>query len=249
MSLSQTLDLNKTNYKQSLKTEEIKDKNNDDMIKKKTEFVKHTFLFSCIFLFGTTLITFIEAMKTTSENARHILNVETAVSLIAGYVYSIFVTMINDKDFNLKNITQIRYMDWAITTPFLLLALTLFFTYYKKKNPSLLQFLVVIFFNYLMLIFGYLGETQQIEKNTGGILGFGAFILMLYFMWIYFVKHDDFRHQKTIFFVFAAIWSVYGIAYYMSDEDKNILYNFLDVISKSGFGLFMWLYFGKVFEI
>ena len=33
----------------------------------------------------------------------------------------------------------------------------------------------------------------------------------------------------------------------ISDEDKNILYNFLDVISKSGFGLFMWLYYGRVF--
>ncbi len=235
-----------TIYKNKENTEEVK---KDNIIEKKTNFVKETFLFSCVFLFGTTLITFIEAMKTKSENARHILNIETAVSLIAGYVYSIFLTMVNDKNFDLKNITKIRYMDWAITTPFLLLALTLFFTYYKKKNPSLSQFLIVIFFNYLMLIFGYLGETQQIAKNTGGILGFIAFIAMLFFLWNYFVKHDDFRHQKTIFFVFAGIWTLYGVAYYLSDEDKNIMYNFLDVISKSGFGLFMWLYFGKVFEL
>ena len=72
---------------------------------------------------------------------------------------------------------------------------------------------------------------------------------MLFFLWNYFVKHDDFRHQKTIFFVFAGIWTLYGVAYYLSDEDKNIMYNFLDVISKSGFGLFMWLYFGKVFDL
>ncbi len=227
----------------------MENNSSNELIKKKTAFVKETFLFSCIFLFGTTLITFIEAMKTTSERARHILNVETAVSLIAGYVYSIFMTFVNREDFNLKNITQIRYMDWAITTPFLLLGLVLFFTFYNKKSPNLLKFLLVIFCNYLMLIFGYLGETGKIDKLKGGIYGFIAYFALLYFMYHFFVKHDDFRHQKTIFIVFAIIWTFYGIAYYLSDEDKNIMYNFLDVISKSGFGLFMWLYFGKVFSL
>jgi len=84
---------------------------------------------------------------------------------------------------------------------------------------------------------------------TGGILGFIAYFFMLYFLYTRFVKHDDFRHKQAIFIVFAIIWSFYGIAYYLSDENKNIMYNFLDVISKSGFGLFMWLYYGKVFTI
>lgn len=219
------------------------------LISNKTTFVKETFLFSCIFLFGTTLITFIESMKTDSIKARHILNIETAVSLIAGYVYSIFLTMTDREDFTLEHITQVRYMDWVITTPFLILGLVLFFTFYSKKPVSFVCFLTVIFFNYLMLLFGYLGETEKINKNMGGILGFVAYALMLYFMFHYFVKHDDFRHKVTIFIVFAIIWSFYGIAYYLSQEDKNILYNFLDVISKSGFGLFMWLYYGKVFTL
>lgn len=218
-------------------------------IEDKTKFVKETFLFSCIFLFGTTIITFIESMKTESVKARHILNVETAVSLIAGYVYSIFLTMTQKEDFNLKHITQVRYMDWVITTPFLILGLVLFFTFYSKRPLHFSSFFLVIIFNYLMLLFGYLGETENIDKMTGGILGFIAYFLMLYFLYTRFVKHDDFRHKQTIFIVFAIIWSFYGIAYYLSDENKNILYNFLDVISKSGFGLFMWLYYGKVFTI
>ncbi len=220
-----------------------------DIIEKKTNFVKETFLFSCIFLFGTTIITFIESMKNKSEKARHILNIETAVSLIAGYVYSIFVTMIHREDFTLKHITQIRYMDWAITTPFLILGLVLFFTYYQKTPVTFKSLFVVLLFNYIMLLFGYLGETGQVDVMTGGIIGFIAYGLMLYFMWIYFVKHDDFRHKKIVFIVWAVIWTFYGIAYYLSDEDKNILYNFLDVISKSGFGLFMWLYYGNILTI
>ncbi len=216
-------------------------------IAQKTYFVKETFLFSCIFLFGTTLITFIESMKTDTIKARHILNVETAVSLIAGYVYSIFVTMTQREDFTLKHITQIRYMDLAITTPFLLLGLVLFFTFYSKNPVSFRKFLVVILCNYLMILFGYLGETDRINKMTGGILGFIAYALMLYFLYTYFVHNDHFRHKRKVFIAFAIIWSFYGIAYYLSEEDKNILYNFLDVISKSGFGLFMWLYYGRVF--
>ncbi len=213
----------------------------------KLYFVKETFLFSCIFLFGTTLITFIESMKTDNIKARHILNIETAVSLIAGYVYSIFVTMTNREDFTLKHITQIRYMDWVITTPFLILGLILFFTFYSKKPVLFSKFLIVILCNYLMLLFGYLGESNKISMISGGLIGFIFYALMLYFMYKYFVKHDDFRHKKTIFIVFAIIWSFYGLAYFLSDEDKNIMYNLLDVISKSGFGLFMWLYYGRVF--
>ncbi len=215
----------------------------------KIKFVKETFLFSCIFLFGTTLITFIESMKTDSIKARHILNVETAVSLIAGYVYSMFLSMTQRKDFTLEHITQIRYMDWAITTPFLILGLVLFFTFYSKKPISFTCFAFVIFFNYLMLLFGYLGENGYMDKMQGGIIGFIAYALMLYFLYRFFVKHDDFRHKKMIFIVFAIIWSFYGIAYYLDIENKNIMYNFLDVISKSGFGLFMWLYYGKVFTL
>jgi bacteriorhodopsin len=216
-------------------------------IAQKIYFVKETFLFSCIFLFGTTLITFIESMKTDTIKARHILNVETAVSLIAGYVYSIFVTMTQREDFSLRHITQIRYMDWVITTPFLLLGLILFFTFYSKNPVSFRKFFVVILCNYLMLLFGYLGETDRMNKMLGGVLGFIAYALMLYFLYSYFVHNDHFRHKRKVFIVFAIIWSFYGIAYYLSDEDKNILYNFLDVISKSGFGLFMWLYYGRVF--
>ena len=215
----------------------------------KISFVKETFVFSCIFLFGTTIITFIESMRNKSERARHILNVETAVSLIAGYVYSIFYQMTKEKDFDLKNIIKMRYMDWVITTPFLILGLILFFTFNQKTPPNLIYFLYVIIFNYLMLLFGYLGETGRIDKMKGGIYGFIAYAVMLYLIWHYFVRHDDFRHQKTLFIVFAILWSIYGVAYYLSDENKNIIYNFMDVISKSGFGLFMWLYYGRVFTL
>ncbi len=213
----------------------------------KLYFVKETFLFSCIFLFGTTLITFIESMKTDNIKARHILNIETAVSLIAGYVYSIFVTMTNREDFTLKHITQIRYMDWVITTPFLILGLVLFFTFYSKKPVLFSRFFIVILCNYLMLLFGYLGESNQISMLSGGFFGFVFYALMLYYLYKFFVKHDDFRHKKTIFIVFAIIWSFYGLAYFLSDEDKNIMYNMLDIVSKSGFGLFMWLYYGRIF--
>jgi bacteriorhodopsin len=140
-------------------------------------------------------------------------------------------------------------MDWAITTPFLILGLVLFFTFYSKKPISFISFSVVILFNYLMLLFGYLGENGYMDKMQGGVIGFIAYALMLYFMYRFFVKNDDFRHKKIIFIVFAIIWSFYGIAYYVDVENKNIMYNFLDVISKSGFGLFMWLYYGKVFTL
>jgi hypothetical protein len=49
-----------------------------------------------------------------------------------------------------------------------------------------------------------------------------------------------------VFWIFATIWSGYGIAYMFDEEAKNIAYNILDVTAKALFGVVLWLYFGRV---
>ena len=103
--------------------------NNKSNTKSIRDVFKESFTVCYLVLFGTAAITFIEALRNSNVHARHILNLETAVSLTAGVVYGMFITMVDREDFDLKKVTYYRYVDWSITTPMLLLVLLLFITF------------------------------------------------------------------------------------------------------------------------
>jgi hypothetical protein len=203
----------------------------------------NTFMTTYIILFGYTCITLIEALRTNSANTRHIMNVETAVSMVAGIVYGGFVDKIKYPTFNLKEIIPMRYIDWMITTPLILLAIVLFYNH----GPNAINYkcyIILIALNWLMLLFGYLGERNMISSMKGLIIGFIFFALMLIYMYMYMIPKGA---PMAVFVIFSIIWTGYGIAYMLEDEeDKNIAYNILDITSKAIFGMVLWMYFGKV---
>lgn len=209
--------------------------------------IEKSFLFSYLALFGLTLITFIEALKTENMRIRHILNLETSVSLVAGFVYGIFYDMLQKKTLQLDKVTEFRYMDWAITTPMLLLVLLLFLNFDNRREVHFSVYFTVLLLNYTMLIAGFLGETKTIDKNKAGAVGFIAYFAMITFIWYLFI-HNNPRNSKNnlVFTVFTILWSFYGIAYYTDVKTKNLMYNTLDVMSKAMFGILIWLYYGKV---
>jgi len=200
-----------------------------------------------LILIGTSLITFIEALRTTSSKIRHILNLETTVSLIAGIVYGMFLEMTKSPTFSLDQVTKLRYVDWAITTPMLLLVLALFFDYDSPTPLNLLMYVVVVLLNYGMLLSGYLGETKQIRKDYAVVAGFACLLAMFVIIWLFFL-HDHKLVSIGVFIAFCVIWSMYGVAYMMNEIQKNTMYNILDVISKVFFGIFMWMHYGGVFQ-
>ena len=196
---------------------------------------------SYLVLFGYTVITLIEALRTTDTNVRHIMNIETAVSLVAGLVYGMFIERVKQPTFDLKEIMPLRYLDWSITTPLLLLAVVLF---YNKHSPvSYKVFGGIVGLNWAMLYAGYLGETGATSRFTGLWLGFAFFAAMLALLYTVIPKGSPI----AVFAVFAVIWSLYGVAYMFEDEEtKNITYNVLDVVAKALFGVVLWMYFGRV---
>lgn len=201
-----------------------------------------TFFTTYVILFGYTAITLIEAFRTKSENTRHIMNIETTVSLIAGLVYGVFLEMSKKPNFDIKDIVPIRYLDWMITTPLILLTIVLFYNN-PSSSISYKTFGVIVILNWLMLLFGYLGERGTIPMLAGLSLGFLFFGALLYYLYISVIPKGA---SLAVFWIFAAIWSGYGIAYMFDEEAKNIAYNILDVTSKALFGVVLWLYFGHV---
>jgi bacteriorhodopsin len=201
----------------------------------------NSFMTTYIVLFGYTAITLIEALRTPAVNTRHIMNIETTVSLVAGLVYGTFLEKMKSPNFDLKEIIPTRYIDWMITTPLILLAVVLF--YNRKDGVNYKCYFTIILLNWLMLLFGYLGERGTISSMKGLIIGFVFFAAMLAYMFVYMIPVGA---PLAVFIIFAVIWSFYGVAYLLEEEEKNIAYNVLDVISKALFGVVLWLYFGKV---
>jgi bacteriorhodopsin len=203
---------------------------------------KDTLFISYLVLLGYTTITLIEAVRTPSINVRNIMNLETTVSLVASIVYGIFNDKMKTDNWDLKDFTKLRYLDWMITTPLIILGLLLF---YNQKLASIEYkiFFTMVCFNWLMLLAGYMGEVGAIPRLAGLGLGFGFLISLLSLMVTCCIPSGS---NYSAFIVFALIWSLYGVAYITDDETMNISYNILDVFSKAVFGVALWLFYGKV---
>ena len=214
-------------------------------------YVKFSFSITYIFLLTTATITFIEAMRTTLPHVRHVLNLETAISLIASYFYSVFLEKIktyekDDREINWSDISNTRYIDWAMTTPLMLIALTLVLSQNIGKSITLSVIVTIVALNFIMLYFGYLGENMQMEKTTAMLLGFVAFFGMFFLIFTEYLLPKYKLSNYIIYSIFISIWSLYGIFYMLKETYKNIGMNILDCLAKCCFGLGLWAYYSKI---
>jgi len=213
--------------------------------------VYFSFYITYVLLLTTATITVIEAIRTQNPVIRHVLNLETCISIVAGYFYSMFVAKLdtqNNKQINWSEITQTRYVDWSITTPMMLLTLCIVLGNNVQKTIPFGTFLIIVMFNYLMLYIGYLGEQQQINRIYASIFGFIPFIGMFYLIFSRFVLPKYRLDNYILFTIYVFIWSLYGIVYLLPEEPKNIAMNILDAIAKCFMGLGLWAYYTKIFS-
>jgi bacteriorhodopsin len=214
-------------------------------------YVKFSFMIAYVLLLTTGTITFIEALRTSVPAVRHVMNLETCISIIAGYFYSIFVEKIEefnkaDIPIDWANITLMRYTDWAITTPLMLIALSLVLGQNTNIPIHLPVMLFIILMNYVMLYIGYLGEVGQMVRLTAMILGFIPFIIMFGTIFMTFIKPKYVFANYALFSVFITIWALYGVVYMFNEEYKNIIMNVLDCTAKCFVGLGLWAYYTKI---
>ena len=89
-----------------------------------------------------------------------------------------------------------------------------------------------------MLVFGYLGELNIIPLPISTTIG--SIFFYLSFKLIYDEYGSKSKQGKILFWVLGSVWSLYGVAAVMPLTVKNISYNFLDIISKNFYGLFLY---------
>jgi bacteriorhodopsin len=235
-------------------------------------YVKNSFYFTYIFLITTGTITFIESLRNPIPQIRHVMNLETCISIVAGYFYGLFIkeiesaeneTKLKTKSTNernehtvqeesilpIKKINDMRYSDWAITTPLMLLVLSLVLSYENKVAIKLSSLFALLVFDFLMLIPGYLGEIGTISRASGTIAGYVGFFLLFGTLWRTYMSGSKVTNQsKIVFGIYFVLWTLYGIAYQANESTKMLSYNILDLFAKAFVGIFFWLYLAKIIK-
>jgi len=219
-------------------------------------YVKFSFMITYILLLTTATLTFIEAMRTNKPHARHVLNLETCISVVAGYFYGVFLGQIDEnekqgKDIKLiwEDITKTRYVDWCITTPLMLLVLCIVLSNNSKTQIYISTFLMILALNYCMLFIGFLGEFHFIERTVADVLGFIPFFIMFYIIFDRYVSPVYRLDNYILYFLYIIIWGLYGVVYMMDEYVKNISMNILDCLAKCFIGNALFIYYANILSI
>ena len=185
-------------------------------------------------------------LKPEDNILNSILLMETIVQMIEFIFYYWLVSNIYSISYD---VTYIRYFDWFLTTPTMLISIILFMIYktsdkiinfYDTINDNKENIFYIILFNALMLIFGFLGEIGLLSKYISFIVG--SLFFMLSFKYIYDNYVNNNETNEIIFYVNFVIWSLYGVAFLLSYSNKNVMYNVLDIFSKNMNGLLLFFF-------
>ena len=100
--------------------------------------------------------------------------------------------------------TLLRYIDWFLTTPLLLVSFAFYTAYSNDKTDGLdaIPLTYIIVLNTLMLIAGFLGETKKIELYTGFFLGFAFFAPLMYFVYDKYVKDSPGDSNLIVYIIY-----------------------------------------------
>lgn len=176
------------------------------------------------------------------------LRLEMVVQTIEFFFYVWLITY-----FSLQKMAITRYYDWFITTPVMLFTTMLVYEYLihvEKGNDTQLTFkyfvtkykniiISVVVSNFVMLLAGYLGELGIISVTTATVIGFIALAVSFGIIYKTFAYQLQ-EKEKILYYLLVIFWSFYGIAYLFPVALKNISYNFLDIIAKNFFGLYLY---------
>ena len=169
--------------------------------------------------------------------ARIILGIESTITGVACCIYYLYIQKIKQYNETGYGYNQLRYLDWAITTPLMLLSISYLFSKNLNVPLPIATTLQIIMLDLTMLSFGYAGEMNWIEKNKASLLGFIPFVMMFSLLYKIYIRPTDHKGSITLFTVYFMIWSMYGFVYLLPEEQMNNVFAIMDCISKAGISL------------
>jgi hypothetical protein len=180
-----------------------------------------------------------------NENDREDLNIILAFEVSSQAIEFLWYTVVLILS---RTITaRLRYIDWVLSTPIMLISLAMFFRH--RDSTSLSSSVLSVFesyeiyaclaANWIMLAFGFAMESMWIS-DVAGLLGGGLSLVGSFTFLAVLTPIDALSH--VLFWVTFGVWGLYGVAAALNDVAKNVMYNSIDVVSKNCFGLFLFVY-------
>lgn len=153
--------------------------------------------------------------------------------------------------------TELRYIDWLITVPILMVE---FYIILKAvTNVSSGVFWRLLIASIIMLCFGYLGESGQMDHIIAFPIGMAAWLYMIYEIFMGEAGQANASSgNEAASSAFSALrlivtvgWAVYPLGYAIGylpsggegvdSASLNQIYNFADFINKIAFGLIIYV--------
>jgi hypothetical protein len=207
-----------------------------------------TFNFTFIFLLINLVVSFLFSF--IYPKFRGFFLIEVIISIVASVVYYFIIKTANSSksfaNIDWKKINTLRYIDWSITTPLMLVSLSLFLSY-NNKVKNLGSFIgKLVFFDLVMILSGYLGAINVLTNSWSLIIGFLSYFIIFYLIYEKFFLNMNLTGSSIfkliIYLVYVVLWFIYGLIYNFSTYNKNLITNILDCIAKAFVGLSLALY-------
>lgn len=183
-------------------------------------------------------------VNNNDEILKDLLRVEFFVQIIEFIFYAWLLIYFSQVS---KNITPIRYIDWSITTPLMLITLSAFLNHDGERPTRLVEFLSnnvgsvtkIVLLNAAMLLCGLIGEFGYLSPFISTALGFIPFAINFKYIKDTFLRESQDASKNAIFYWFVFFWALYGVFALMNHTHKNAGYNILDIFAKNIFGLIL----------
>lgn len=155
--------------------------------------------------------------------------------------------------------TYTRYIDWALSTPVMLLSTLALLRYLRFRRSAAYEadervdvfadvlvdygvLWTVLGLNWLMLALGFVVEWRGDALRPGArlaLLGAGHVVFVANFVLLFATKVRGAGTPGLVLWLFLFfVWGAYGVAAaLLGDGPKNVAYNLLDIVSKNVYGL------------
>ena len=214
----------------------------------KTKGKRSMFFYIRIWMLFTVFVTVFTAFILKNPLDRNIIILEALISTISTTIYyfldkKIETNIKNNQPIDWKSMAVLRYRGWTFSTPLMIIGFLLFLSSTTKIALTFSTAISCILLDWLMIFIGYLGELDIINRNVALITGFIPLILIFVIMYQVFLQNKFILINYVMYIFFILFWSLYGIGYVWELGGRNYLYNWLDLLSKSGFGFIFAIYF------
>jgi bacteriorhodopsin len=205
---------------------------------KKTVYTQKTVKITYYFLIAAFILAFVTSFVVKPQQ-RLILWLECVITGFAAYIYSNYMNAINTynsthtQTLGWAGIDRLRYVDWTITTPLMLVSLSLFLSLKTNQKIHIKEIFVIVVLDWIMLYFGNLGEQRIINRQLADILGFIPLVIIFWLLYSRYIKGRNNLFNNVLYIVYLIIWFSYGVAYMYNEGTMNTIFNVLDCIAKA----------------